>query len=219
MLKLKLIFFNKSLINTKNVNHKILLSIFTLIFIIICNYYLSQIYEIKINNYYKRRVKFLHSLKENYNESNLITFQDKLNWLLIHDTNKLKGRCSDKILLHYYSRQKIGKDICNKILKIYHSEKEININELPDQFVLKENHGSGFNIIVEDKNEFDLSKAKIILKKWIKIDYGVKLAEFHYSFINKKIFVEEFIGKTLKNYKFLCYNGKFPITILAYNIN
>ena len=39
------------------------------------------------------------------------------------------------------------------------------------------------------------------------IDYGKWQAEFHYSFINKKIFVEEFIGKILKNYKILCYNG------------
>ena len=153
-------------------------------------------------------MKFLHSFNRNYNESNLITFEDKLNWLVIHDTNILKGKCSDKILLHYYSKRKLGKDICNKILKIYHSEKELNIKALPNQFVLKTNHGSGYNIIVENKSEFNLSKAKTILKKWMKVDYGIKGAEFHYSFINKKIFVEEYLGKSLKNYKFLCYNGK-----------
>ena len=32
--------------------------------------------------------------------------------------------------------------------------------------------------------------------------------EFHYSFIKRKIFAEEFIGDDLKNYKFMCYNGK-----------
>ena len=32
----------------------------------------------------------------------------------------------------------------------------------------------------------------------MKIDFGVKLAEFHYSFINKKIFVEEYMGKNWK---------------------
>ena len=42
----------------------------------------------------------------------------------------------------------------------------------------------------------------------MKIDYGLMGYEFHYSFITKKIFVEEYIGKTLRNYKFLCYNGK-----------
>ena len=35
-----------------------------------------------------------------------------------------------------------------------------------------------------------------------------KRGEFHYSFIKRKIFAEEFIGNDLKNFKFLCYNGK-----------
>ena len=199
---------SKRTINKAQIKYKYMIFFCVLILIIIFHYFLSFLHNKKINNYYQKRVKYLNSLHKNYNESNLITLGDKINWLIIHDTNLLKGKCADKILLHYYSKRKLGKDICNKIIKIYHSEKEIDINELPNQFVLKANHGSGFNIIVEDKNKFNLKKAKNILKKWMKIDYGVKLAEFHYSFINKKIFVEEFIGKTLKNYKFLCYNGK-----------
>jgi hypothetical protein len=162
----------------------------------------------KINNYYKSRIKYINSLNRTYNESNLITFEDKLNWLVIHDTNKLKGKCSDKILLHYYSKKIIGKDICNKILRIYNSEKEINIRELPNQFVLKTNHGSGYNIIVDNITEFNLTQAKILLMNWLNIDYGQMGAEFHYSFINKRILVEEYLGKALKNYKFLCYDGK-----------
>jgi hypothetical protein len=198
---------NKS-INKKETHFTIRISFCALIFTIIFNFFLPFLYKIKINKYYHKRIKYINSLNRNYNESNLITFEDKLNWLVIHDTNLLKGKCSDKILLHNYSKRKLGKDICNKILKIYHSEKEIDLNELPNQFVLKTNHGSGFNIIVEDKKKFNLQKAKKILKKWMKIDYGVKGAEFHYSFINKKIFVEKYIGKSLQNYKFLCYNGK-----------
>jgi len=102
-------------------------------------------------------------INRTYNESNLITFEDKINYLIIHDSNRLKGRCADKIFLHYYSKKKIRKDICKKILKIYHSEKEIDMKELPNQFVLKANHGSGFNLIVENKTEFNLTQAKILL--------------------------------------------------------
>ena len=173
--------------------------------------YLSHQYLIKIKKYYEKRIKFLSNAikkKRNYNESDILTFEDKINWLLIHDTNRLKGKCADKIFLHEYSKKKLGKDICNKILKIYNSETEIDIKELPNQFVFKTNHGSAFNIIVEDKAKLDLEKAKKLLKKWMKEDFGAKNAEFHYSFIKQKIFAEEYIGKNLKNYKFLCYNGK-----------
>ena len=69
--------------------------------------------------------------------------------------------------MHRYSKRKLGKDICNKILKIYHSEKEIDINQLPNQFVLKTNHGSGFNIIVEDKKKLNLALAKKTLNSII----------------------------------------------------
>ena len=41
----------------------------------------------------------------------------------------------------------------------------------------------------------------------MKIDYGGRTKELHYSFIKKRIFSEEFIGNDLKNYKFLCFNG------------
>jgi len=181
-----------------------------LIFIIIFNNYLSNLFYLKIQNYYKKRIKFLHSFKrkKKYNESNLVTFEDKINWLIIHDTNKLKGKCADKISLHKYSKMKLGKDICNKILKIYKSVKDINIKELPKQFVFKTNHGSKYNIIVENKEKLNLKKAKNLLKIWMNKDFGEKHAEFHYSFIKPKLFVEEYIGKNLKNYKFLCYNGK-----------
>ena len=81
------------------------------------------------------------------------------------------------------------------------------MTELPDKFVLKTNHGSGFNIIVTNKSLINIDKAKKMLSDWMKIDFGAG-GEFHYSYIKRKIFAEEFIGETLKNYKFLCYYGK-----------
>ena len=53
----------------------------------------------------------------------------------------MKGKCADKILLHKYAKRILKKDICNKILKVYDNPEQINVSELPDQFVLKANHG------------------------------------------------------------------------------
>ena len=150
---------------------------------------------------------YLKKHKRYYNESKLITFEDKLNWLVIHDTKLIKGKCADKILLHKYSKKILGKDICNKIVKIYYNVDKINLNDLPYKFVLKTNHGSSFNIIVNNKSNFDFLEAKKKLDKWMKYNYGERRAEFHYSFINKRIFIEEYLGEKLMNYKFLCYNG------------
>ena len=72
--------------------------------------------------------------------------------------------------MHKYSKIKLGKDICNKILKIYQNTEQIDFNELPNNFVIKTNHGSGFNIIVNNKNELNYEKAKKQLNDWMKID-------------------------------------------------
>ena len=147
---------------------------------IISNIILSILRKININNYYYKRTIFLSKNKKHYNESNLVTFEDKINWLIIHDTKRLKGKCSDKILLHKFSKIKLGKDICNKILKIYKNTKQIDFNELPNNFVIKANHGKGFNIIVNNKTNLNYTKTKKMLDKWMKIDFGKKHAEFHY---------------------------------------
>ena len=148
------------------------------------SFFTNFILKIKLNKYYKERMIYLLKHNKIYNESNLITIGDKINWLIIHDTNSLKGKCADKILIHKYSKKKLGKDICNKIIKIYNNINEIKLNELPNKFVIKTNHGSGFNVIVNEKKKFDLINTKKKLNNWMNLDYGKKNAEFHYSFIN-----------------------------------
>ena len=220
-MKIKII--NKRLILNKretiisiSKNFKLVLLIANLI----CNYiFTKNSIKFKIYSYYKKRIKYLNKFNITYNESNLMTFQDKLNWLIIHDTNELKVKCSDKLLLHEYSKRKLGKDICNKILKVYNNTEEIQIKDLPDRFVLKANHGSAFNIIINNKSNLDFIYVKRNLNKWLNIDYGEYGAEFHYSFIKRKIFAEEFIGNNLKNYKFLCYIGKSKYVYLSITIN
>ena len=170
--------------------------------------YYWQEEKFKIEDYFlKVRTKYLNLQGAKYDDYNLITFQDKINWLIIHDSTPLKVRCSDKILVHEYSVEKLGKDICNKIIKIYDNVEQINFDELPDKFAIKANHGNSYNIIVKDKKLLDRNAAKQSLNKWLHADYGDYRKEFHYSFIKPKILVEEFIGEKLKNYKFLCYSG------------
>ena len=197
-------------IQKENLTKKIFRLLLKLALILINLYFSIFIFLTKKeeNYYYIKRNKFLKNKGKTYNESNLITLEDKLNWLIIHDTNKLKTKCADKILLHEYSKKKLGKDICNKIIKIYNKTDEINLDELPEQFVLKTNHGSGFNFIVKNKNKINFNNAKNMINYWMSQNFGRRLKEFHYSFIKRKIFAEEYIGKDLKNYKFLCYNGQ-----------
>ena len=51
----------------------------------------------KTKFYYKYRLKFLKKLHIKYDENNLTTFKDKLNYLIIHENPELKSDIVDKI--------------------------------------------------------------------------------------------------------------------------
>lgn len=174
----------------------------------------------KTQYYYIKRKNYLKQFHINYSESNLVTFQDKLNYLLIHESPEYKSNIVDKIKLSEYSKKILGKDICIPILKIYDNVDEINLNELPNQFVLKCNHGSGYNIFCKNKNQFNLQEAKNLLNKWMNTNYGILGKEFQYFFIKKKIFASPYLGDLI-DYKVHCFNGKpkFIAAKKSLNIN
>ena len=161
----------------------------------------------------------MNKKRKAYNETNLKTFQDKLNYLLIYESPEEKTKIVDKILLRNYSKKILGKDICVPILKIYNNIDEINLDELPKKFVLKCNHGSAMNIFCSDKSTFDLLKAKNTLKEWIKINYGLLRFEYQYLNVKRRVFAEQFLDNQMINYKFGCFNGEPKLIRVKANIN
>lgn len=127
---------------------------------------------------------------------------------MIHESPEDKANIVDKIQLRNYSETILGKDICTPILKIYNDIDEINLEELPEKFVLKCNHGSGMNIFCEDKSKFNISKVKKKLKEWMDINYGLLRFEYQYLNVNRQVFAEKFLDKEIINYKFSCFNGE-----------
>ena len=170
---------------------------------------LLQLYIEDRKKFYSKGREYIMARKGKvYNESNILTLQDKLNYLLVYESPENKTKIVDKILLRNYSKNILGKDICAPILKIYNNIDEINLDELPDKFVLKCNHGSLMNIFCEDKSKFDLSKAKHKLRKWMNINYGLQSFEYQYLNVKRKVFAEAFLDNEIINYKFSCFNGE-----------
>ena len=169
--------------------------------------------------YLEKRKSFLKRKNRNYNESNIITFQNKLDYLLIHESPEYKSILADKIRLGEYSQKILGKNICVPILKIYNDSSEINLDDLPEKFVLKCNHGSSFNILVKDKSEFNLQKAKKLLNKWMNSNYGFVFFEPQYFFIKRKILLSPYLGRDLKEYKIFCFNGEPKYIVVSKGLN
>jgi hypothetical protein len=171
----------------------------------------KQLLQLYIENrtefYIKGRQKVMGNFPNKYNDSHIVTIQDKFNWLTIHDNPELKSRYVDKILLHNFSMEILGKDICVPIIKIYKNVDEIDVRELPEKFVLKCNHGSGMNILCNDKKSFNLTRAKITLKEWMNINYGLLSFEYQYINVQRKIYAEAYLSDNIIDYKFYCFRG------------
>jgi len=168
---------------------------------------LQSYIENRTEFYIKGRQILMRSMGKDYNDSKINNFQDKLNWLLVHESPELKTDIVDKILLRNYSRKILGKDICVPIIKIYDSINDINLDELPEKFVLKCNHGSQMNIICQNKSDFNLNDAKKQLDEWLKLNYALIGYEYQYLNVKRKVFSEVFLKDNLTDYKFYCFNG------------
>ena len=163
---------------------------------------------------------FVNKVKETYKrrlgkELDLIhpaTLTEKIQYLKIYDASFLKAFCADKINLHQYCNRQLGTDICIPIIAVYNRPEDINWEVLPQQFVVKCNHGSGYNIIVSDKTKVNRDSVIKQLHTWLNEDYGMIGYELHYSLITRKILIEEYKQSQgqldLTDFKLFCFNGK-----------
>lgn len=138
------------------------------------------------------------------------TFNEKIQWMKIHyyPNNKLVVQGADKYAVRSYVESKGLGDILVPLLGHWDSADKIDWEKLPEKFVLKCNHGCAYNILCNDKANFDKEAAVKQLKKWMQEDFGAFNIELHYSKIKPHITCEEFLGDCIMDYKFFCFNGE-----------
>ena len=144
------------------------------------------------------------------NLDNPTTFNEKLNWLKLNCKNPIATKCADKYEVRQYIKEKGYSEILNDLLGVYESVEEIDINKLPDKFVLKATHGSGWNLIVKDKNKLNWTAWKLIMKSWLKQNFYYYGREYVYKNIKPRIICEKYLedsNQELLDYKIYCFNG------------
>ena len=137
--------------------------------------------------------------------SNKIMYRVRMHKKLNIKNPKIK--CTDKYLVREYIREKGYDYLLNDLYFSCNSVDEIKWENLPQKFVLKCNHGAGYNILCNDKNVFDYKAAKVKLNRWINEDFGLVSVEPHYSKIKRKIICEKFLEDEIKDYKFFVLMG------------
>lgn len=146
------------------------------------------------------------------NLDNPVTFNEKLQWLKLHDRKPLYTRLADKVAVRSYINQTIGAQHLIPIIGKWYSAEEIDFDKLPNQFVLKCNHDSNSVMICRDKTSFDIEKARSKIKKRLRRNAFYGGREWPYKNITPCVIAEKYMTddrqSSLTDYKFFCFNGE-----------
>lgn len=161
--------------------------------------------------YVKLQYKYITHHKLNLKDPKRYT--EKLQYLRLFVYPKWSevSRCAGRVGVRDYVKEQGYEDTLVPVLGIYDRFEDIDFEALPDRFVLKCSHASGWNLLVRDKKTMDKEKARKKFDKWLKSDYGKKTMERHYSPIKPQIIVEAFLGDPEHlptEYKIHVFNGK-----------
>lgn len=144
--------------------------------------------------------------------------------IIYHSESRLRINLTDKIKVREYVKDKGLSDILVPLISIYHSVDDIDLDQLPDKFALKANHGSGFNLILDKSESINLEIIKTIANNWISKSLPIEFDfEPHYQYIEPKLYAEIYIDdfsedKFPIDYKLFCIYGKplFIQTVIRY---
>ena len=144
--------------------------------------------------------------------NNPVTYNEKIQWIKLNYRNPLMTTLSDKYLVRDWIRDKIGEEYLVPLLGAYDAFSDIDFASLPDRFVMKTNHGSSWNIIVQDKSKFNPLSARLKFFIWMHLNYAYTTGyQLHYKNIKPKILIEKYLENEhgmLRDYKVLTFGGK-----------
>src|SRR5699024_9456974 len=147
---------------------------------------------------FRKKIKF----------NNPKTFNDKLQWLKIYDRKTIYTDLVDKKKAKKIVGDLLGESYLIKTIKVFNRPEEIDLDLLPNRFVLKCTHDSGGVVICRDKKNFDKKFAVKKLNKHLKSNYYWGKREWPYKNINPQIIGEEYLeddtNRYLTDYKFYC---------------
>jgi len=177
--------------------------------------YLFEIRE-KITGY--PRLKWDFQIKTGYelDLDNPASFNQKVSWKKVYDRNPLLPVVADKYQVRDYLRRVLGteeaEEILIPLLYVTNKPETIPFDDLPEEYIIKANHGSRTNIIVEKERPITRQHIIAQCRIWLKTPYAPFKHEWAYQKIKRKIVIEKLLrdenGKIPVDYKFHMANGK-----------
>jgi TupA-like ATPgrasp len=155
--------------------------------------------------------QFKESLGYEGNFENPRSHQEKMQFRKLYGNHAFYALVTDKYKVREYVAAKVGAQYLIPLLGVFGRLDESIFEDLPEQFIIKANHGCKWHEVVYDKRKLDVRKTIRRFNTLCNRRYGGIAGERHYNFIEPKIVIERLLlepdGGLPWDYNFFCYNG------------
>lgn len=147
------------------------------------------------------------------------TFNEKLQWLKLHDRCPQYTQMVDKAEVKKYVAAMVGEEHIIPTLAVYDRAEDIDFDALPNQFVLKCTHDSGGIVICRDKTALDKDEAVRKLNHGLRKNYYYQNREWPYKNVVPRIIAEQYMTNgdedELTDYKIHNFNGVPKVVLVC----
>ncbi|CAB4580811.1 unannotated protein [freshwater metagenome] len=172
------------------------------------------------------------------------TYVEKIRYKMARDRRPLLALFADKVAVRGYVEAHTGPSRLSRIYSVASRFQDLDWQAVPEEYVLKVNHGCKGLIVVTRNAKTDSRLPPLDAKKpwrlhivhpsaldrtlmkewvdhWLTLSYNWrrwKYLEWPYSQISRKVFIEEFLGAGLllaRNIKVICFHGQVASLILT----
>ena len=155
---------------------------------------------------------YLAKFKRFCNLKNPQTFNEKIQWLKLHDHKPEYIRMVDKLDAKQYIADIIGSEYVIPTYGVWEKFEDIDFGKLPSQFVLKCTHDSGGYFICRDKDRLNYKEAQTKINESLKHNFFWEGREWPYKSVRPRIIAEKLLinkdNSVVSDYKFYCFDGE-----------
>lgn len=163
--------------------------------------------------------------KKHCNLSNPQDLIEKIFWMELYADTSMWTLCADKYRVREYVDKCGLLEYMPRLYGHWDRAGEIDLTNLPKEFVVKSNNGCGTVRLVKDKTKLKITKFRREMKRWLITPYGYTNASLHYTKIKPCIIAEELLNNdyvnlspiSLVDFKVWCFNGQPEWIFVAYN--
>lgn len=158
------------------------------------------------------QIRYKYLIGKKLNIEYPTSFNEKMQYLKIHNRNPIYSTMVDKCAAKDYVAKIVGDKYVIPTYAVWEKIDDIDINGLPDQFVIKCTHDSGGLYICRNKEKFDFEQCKKNIAKSMKRNYFWVGREWPYKNVKPRIIVEKYMQdgscRSLTVYKVFNFNGE-----------